>query len=63
MSVDASISNMYMLEYGHGWAGALGGSRRVVHDVHMSTAFLGTKAHSVKHLSAARASQSEAALA
>ena len=23
MSVDPSISNMYMLKYGHGWAGAL----------------------------------------
>ena len=43
VSVDASISNVYMLKYGHGRGSAFwvnGGSGRVVHDVlcHMNTA-------------------------
>ena len=33
VSVDASISNMYMIIYGRGWAGAFRGTSRVVHDV------------------------------
>ena len=51
VSVDASISNMYMLKYGHGWAGTFGGASGIVRGLsmtclcHMSSAFLGTKTH------------------
>ena len=49
MSVDASISKIYMLKYGQGWAGAFRGTPGVVGGLsvtylcHMSSAFLGTK--------------------
>ena len=51
MSVDASIANMYMSTYGHGWAGTFGGASGSAGGLsmmcfcYMSTAFLGTKTH------------------